>query len=87
MSRYDRLLELSTCSEEKLRLLHDKKVLLFGVGGVGQHIATYLATNGVIYMVIIDYDKVELSNLNRQILLTEKDIGKSKVDVVENALY
>ena len=87
MSRYDRLLQLSTFSEEKLELLHSKKVLLFGVGGVGQHIATYLVTNGVIYMVIIDYDKVELSNLNRQILLTEKDIGKSKVDVVENALY
>lgn len=87
MSRYDRILQLSTFSEEKLKLLHDKKVLLFGVGGVGQHIATYLVTNGVTNLVIVDYDKVELSNLNRQILLTEKDVGKMKVDVVENALY
>ena len=86
MSRYDRLLQLSTFSEEKLRLLHDKKVLLFGVGGVGQHIATYLVTNGVINLVIVDYDKAELSNLNRQILLTEKDVGKPKVSVVKSAL-
>ena len=86
MSKYDRLLQLSTFSEEKLNLLHSKKVLLFGVGGVGQHIATYLVTNGVINLVIVDFDKVELSNLNRQILLTENDVGKPKVSVVKSAL-
>ena len=86
MSRYERLLELSTFSEEKLRLLRSKKILLFGVGGVGQHIATYLVTNGVINLVIVDFDKVELSNLNRQILLTENDVGKPKVSVVKSAL-
>ena len=86
MSRFDRLLRLSTFSEEKLNILKSKKVLLFGVGGVGQHIATYLVTNGVINLVIVDYDKVELSNLNRQVLLTENDVGKLKVRVVKSAL-
>lgn len=86
MSRYDRLLQLSTFSEEKLNLLLSKKVLLFGMGGVGQHIATYLVTNGVINLVIVDFDKVDLSNLNRQILLTENDVGKQKVNVVKSAL-
>ena len=86
MSRFDRLLQLSTFSEEKLNILRAKKVLLFGVGGVGQHIATYLVTNGVINLVIVDYDKVELSNLNRQVLLTENDVGKLKVRVVKSAL-
>lgn len=86
MSRYDRLLQLSTFSKEKLELLASKKVLIVGVGGVGQHVATYLITNGIKDLTIVDFDKVELSNLNRQILLEEKDVGKSKVEVVKKAL-
>ena len=86
MSRYDRLLELSTFSKEKLKLLHCKNVLIIGVGGVGQHVTTYLATNGILKLTLVDFDKVELSNLNRQILLSEKDIGKDKVDVVKSAI-
>ena len=86
MSRYDRLLELSTFSKAKLELLHCKNVLVIGVGGVGQHVATYLATNGILKLTLVDFDKVELSNLNRQILLTENDIGIDKVDVVKTAL-
>ena len=86
MERYSRLLELSSFSKEKLDLLHHKKILIFGVGGVGQHVATYLITNGIRNLTIVDFDKVELSNLNRQILLTEDDVGKYKVDVVKNAL-
>ena len=86
MSRYDRLLQLSTFSKEKLEFLRSKEVLIIGAGGVGQHVATYLVTNGIKNLTIVDFDKVELSNLNRQILLTEKDIGKLKVDVVKKAL-
>ena len=86
MSRYDRLLQLSTFSKEKLELLRSKEVLIIGAGGVGQHVATYLVINGIKNLTIVDFDKVELSNLNRQILLTEKDIGRLKVDVVKKAL-
>ena len=82
MSRYDRLLELSTFSKEKLELLHKKRILLVGVGGVGQYVATSLITNGIKHLTIVDFDKVELSNLNRQILLKEEDVGERKVDVV-----
>ena len=85
-NRYDRLLSLSSFSENDLKTLQSKKVLIIGVGGVGQHIATYLVTNGVEHLTIVDYDKVEISNLNRQILLTEKDIGLPKVEVVTKAL-
>lgn len=85
-NRYDRLLSLSSFSKEDLKVLQSKKVLIIGVGGVGQHVATYLVTNGVEHLTIVDFDKVEISNLNRQILLTEKDIGKSKVEVVKAAL-
>lgn len=86
MSRYSRLLSLSSFSENDLKALQSKKVLIIGVGGVGQHISTYLVTNGVEDITIVDFDKVEISNLNRQILLSEEDIGKSKVDVVKRAL-
>ena len=85
-TRYDRLLQLSSFSKEDLNTLHSKKVLIIGVGGVGQHVSTYLITNGIRDLTILDFDKVEISNLNRQILLTEKDIGKYKVDVVKEAL-
>ena len=86
MSRYDRLLELSTFSEDKLKLLQSKRVLLIGVGGVGQYVATSLITNGIKHLTIVDFDKVELSNLNRQILLKEEDVGQLKVEVVKREL-
>lgn len=86
MTRYDRLLSLSTFSERKLKLLQSKNVLVIGAGGVGQHVLTYLITNGIIKSTIVDFDKVELSNLNRQILLCEEDIGKLKANVVKVAL-
>ena len=86
MSRYSRLLELKDIDLEQFLSLAQKRVIIIGVGGVGQHVSTYLLTNGVTNLTIVDYDKVELSNLNRQILLTELDLGKLKVDVVKNAL-
>ena len=86
INRYSRILELNDINETDLSSLKKKSVLLIGVGGVGEHVATYLLTNGVINLTIVDYDKVEISNLNRQILLTEKDIGRCKVDVVKEAL-
>ena len=86
MTRYDRLLSLSTFSEKKLEILQSKNVLVIGAGGVGQHVLTYLITNGIQKSTLVDFDKVEISNLNRQILLTEEDEGKLKVDVVKEAL-
>lgn len=80
--RYSRLIQLSSFSLRKLSILGEKKVLLIGVGGVGQYVATSLITNGIKYLTIVDFDKVELSNLNRQILLKEEDVGKLKTDVV-----
>ncbi len=87
MDRYERLLELETFSKEKLALIQSKNVLVIGAGGVGQHISAYLITNGVTRITLVDFDKVEISNLNRQILLTEDDIGKNKVDVVRETLF
>ena len=55
------------------------KVLVIGAGGLGCPLILYLAYSGIGNLGIADYDKVELSNLSRQILFTKKDIGKFKV--------
>ncbi len=56
------------------------KILVVGAGGLGCPLLLYLANTGVGNIGIVDYDKVEMSNLNRQILFTSKDIGKYKVN-------
>ena len=55
------------------------KVLIIGIGGLGCPLLIYLASSGVNNLGIVDGDKVELSNLNRQILFDSSDIGKFKV--------
>ena len=57
--------------------------MIVGVGGLGCPIILYLANSGVGNLGIIDDDKIDLSNLNRQILFTRNDIGKFKVDVAK----
>ena len=57
----------------------NSKVLIVGMGGLGCPLLTYLSASGVGTIGIIDHDKVELGNLNRQILFTSQDIGKYKV--------
>ena len=67
-------------------LISSQTALLLGVGGIGCSIALALARIGIKKMILIDYDKVEISNLNRQILYTLNDVGKYKVDCAKNAL-
>ena len=55
-------------------------VLVVGIGGLGCPLITYLAASGVGKIGIVDFDKVELSNLNRQILFSISDLGKFKVN-------
>lgn len=61
-------------------------VCIVGVGGTGSHLALTLASIGVEQLVLVDFDKVELSNTARQVLYTENDIGKYKVDVAKERL-
>ena len=86
LSRYQRVLDLSTFDENKLDILRRTKVIVIGAGGVGQHVLTYLVTNGIEQLTLVDFDKVEISNLNRQILLKESDIGLPKSEAVKLAL-
>ena len=60
--------------------IKNAKVLIIGMGGLGCPLLTYLASSGVCNIGIVDCDKVELSNLNRQILFNTSDVGKFKVN-------
>jgi molybdopterin/thiamine biosynthesis adenylyltransferase len=66
--------------------LNDRRVGMMGCGGVGSHVALDLLGLGVGDLKVLDCDKVELSNLNRQILYTEADIGERKVDLAVRRL-
>jgi len=69
--------ELGKKGQEKLKKAH---VFVCGAGGLGSPVAIYLAAAGVGSIKIADHDRVELSNLNRQILHWDEDIGKKKID-------
>lgn len=67
-------------------ILEKKRVLLVGLGGVGAIIASMLARLGVFSITLMDFDEVEASNLNRQIIYTREDIGRNKTDVAKDYL-
>lgn len=75
--RYRR--QLPVLGEQGQERLGEAHVLIAGAGGLGSPVAFYLASAGVGTLTIIDRDRVERSNLNRQILHWERDIGREKV--------
>ena len=81
---FDRLKLL--IGEEKLKSLNQKTVAIFGLGGVGSYVVEGLARSGIENFVIIDNDKIDVTNINRQIIATTKTIGRFKVDVAEERI-
>jgi adenylyltransferase/sulfurtransferase len=79
-------LRISEWGIERQKKLKASKVIIAGVGGLGCSASVYLAAAGVGHLILIDKDKVDLSNLNRQILHWERDIGKNKVASAVNKL-
>jgi molybdopterin/thiamine biosynthesis adenylyltransferase len=84
--RYDRQLRIDGIGESGQEKLKNAKVVVVGAGGLGTPAATYLAAAGIGTLRIIDNDKVDLSNLNRQILHWGKDVGRNKVDSASEKL-
>ena len=66
----------------------NKKIIIhfIGIGGIGCPIAQYLIATGIKHLSLIDDDIVQISNLNRQILFNEKDLGEKKVEVAKEQL-
>jgi molybdopterin/thiamine biosynthesis adenylyltransferase/molybdopterin converting factor small subunit len=79
VTRYSRHIIMPQVGSIGQRKLFDAKVLIVGAGGLGSPVALYLALAGVGTIGIVDFDTVDLSNLQRQILHQNDDIGKPKV--------
>ncbi|HWZ87603.1 MAG TPA: HesA/MoeB/ThiF family protein [Polyangiaceae bacterium] len=77
---------MSTFSPERGALQH-KSALIVGVGGLGCPVALALAEAGVGRILLADDDRVDSTNLHRQILFDESDVGEDKLDAAERALY
>lgn len=86
LDRYDRqvcIAEIGTTGQEKLK---KAKICICGAGGLGSPAAIYLVAAGVGTITLVDHDQVALSNLNRQVLHHEADIGRYKVDSAKEKL-
>jgi molybdopterin-synthase adenylyltransferase len=78
--RYDRQIMIQGFGEEGQEKLKKSRVLIAGAGGLGSPAAIYLAAAGIGALRLVDRDRVELSNLNRQILHWEEDLGRYKAE-------
>lgn len=84
--RYSRQLALSVVGEEGQRRLGKSRVVVVGAGGLGSNSADLLVRMGVGKVVVIDGDKVELSNLHRVRVYGDLDVGRAKVDLLQHRL-
>lgn len=84
--QYSRQIMLPQIDLEGQQRLLDARVLIIGLGGLGAPVALYLAAAGVGELVLVDYDEVDLSNLQRQIIHRHETIGQPKVASAEQTL-
>jgi len=78
--RYSKQVMLPQIEIEGQQKIMDSTMLIIGMGGLGSPTALYLAASGVGHIIIADFDQVELSNLQRQIIHGTSDIGDDKVN-------
>lgn len=71
---------------DSLEILETKSVLVLGCGGVGGYVVEALARSGIGEMILVDYDVVDETNINRQIIALDSTIGKLKIDLLEERI-
>src|SRR6185503_11607986 len=86
LQRYSRQLSLPDFGMEGQSRLADARVLIIGAGGLGCPAAIYLAAAGAGTIGIVEFDKVDLTNIHRQILYTTADIGQRKLQVARDRI-
>ena len=86
IERYERQILIEGFGEERQEKLKQAKVFVAGAGGLGSPVSIYLIAAGVGTVRIVDHDRVELSNLNRQVLHWDEDVGKTKIDSASDKL-
>jgi len=84
--RYSRHILLDQLEYAGQQKLLNARILILGAGGLGSPAAMYLASSGIGHIVICDFDLVDISNLQRQILYSESDLGKNKADSAKQTL-
>ncbi|MCX8203702.1 MAG: HesA/MoeB/ThiF family protein, partial [Nitrososphaeria archaeon] len=84
--RYGRHLIMPEVGMKGQRRLKAAKVLVVGAGGLGSPVALYLAAAGVGRIGIVDFDAVDETNLQRQVLFTTEDVGRPKVEAAKERL-
>lgn len=84
LERYDRQLRVEGWKQDKLM---ESTVMIVGVGAIGCEVAKNLALMGVGRLILVDNDVVEVSNLSRQMLFTDEDVGKPKAEVAAQKLH
>ena len=72
--------------KEGIEKLQKAKVAIFGIGGVGSYVVEGLARAGVGHLILVDYDKYDITNINRQLGAMHSTIGKYKVDVMKERI-
>ncbi len=86
LSKYQRQIQLKTFGLDKQIKLSKSQVLIVGIGGLGIPVAQYLNAMGIGTLGLLDNDTIELHNLHRQVLYSEEDLGKAKVEVATEKL-
>lgn len=86
LERYDRQMLISSLGTDGQKKLKAAKVAVVGIGGLGCPASLYLAAAGIGKIILVDNERFELSDLNRQILGWEKDIGRFKAEVAKEKL-
>ena len=72
--------------KQGIEKLQNAKVAVFGIGGVGSYTVEALARAGIGYLVLVDYDKYDITNINRQLGATHSTIGEYKIDVMKQRI-
>jgi len=85
-ARYGRQIVLREVGVNGQQLLRDSSALIIGMGGLGNAAGAYLAGAGVGRLTLCDFDRVDLSNLQRQVLYRESDYGRPKIEAAADAL-
>jgi sulfur carrier protein ThiS adenylyltransferase/adenylyltransferase/sulfurtransferase len=86
LEKYSRQIIMEQVGVEGQKRIYNSSICIIGCGGLGTSAAQYLSMSGIGKLVLIDHDSIVLSNLNRQTLFTEKDIGGYKCKVLSEKI-
>lgn len=76
----------SLLGKENIKKLNNMKVAIFGIGGVGSYVVEGLVRGGIQNFILVDHDKIDITNLNRQLHTNQNNIGKYKVDEMKKRI-